>query len=150
VREHLIVTEGGLIVLLQQMPGNRHDVQGLYALLKTSFTGTLLGDTAYWPRPKKRDALRAKGIEVVAVPYPQDRYRHPPKVAALLDANRHRIERLTSLFNQQFHAHRTLCRSLKHYCARRWTKALAHNVSRFINSRHKRPVESVQHFRLAA
>lgn len=146
----MIITPSGLIVFLQQLPGNRHDVQGLYALLKTSFTGTLLGDTAYWPRPDKREQLCCKGIEVLAVPYPQDSYRHPPELAALIDASRHRVDRLIALLNQQFHAHRTLCRSPKHYRARRWTKALAHNVSRYINGTHHWPGESVQHFRLAA
>jgi hypothetical protein len=150
VREHVIITVDGRIVRLQQVAGNRHDVQGLYALLTSRFTGTLLGDTAYWPRPSKREALRTQGIEVLAVPYPQDAFRHPPEVSALIDKHRHRVERFISLFDQQFHADRTRCRSLKHYQARRWTKALTHNVSRFINQQHDWPTESVQHFRLAS
>src|SRR5207244_144151 len=42
VREHLIYTPEGRIAFIQQIPGNRHDVNGLYALLKTSFKGSLL------------------------------------------------------------------------------------------------------------
>jgi hypothetical protein len=150
VREHLIVTKNGLIVFVQQIAGHRHDVQGLYALLNTSFSGTLLGDTAYWPRPAKREELTGHGIQVLADTDPRWHFKHPPEVAALIDTYRHRIERWTSLFNQQFHADRTLCRSVKHYVARRWTKALAHDVSRYINAAHHWRLESVQHFRLAS
>ena len=50
VREHLMVTPQGRIAAVVQIPGHRHDVQGLYALLKTSFAGHLLGDNAYWPQ----------------------------------------------------------------------------------------------------
>jgi hypothetical protein len=150
VREHLILTKSGRIAFVQQVAGHRHDVQGLYALLETSFSGTLLGDTAYWPRPDKRQELARHGIQVFADTDRRWRFQHTPQVAALIDEYRHRIERWTSLFNQQFHADRTLCRSVKHYVARRWTKALAYDVSRYINAANRWPLESVQHFHLAS
>ena len=54
VREHLIYTPQGRIAFVQQIPGNRHDVKGLYALLQTSFKGALLADAGYLPKKKKR------------------------------------------------------------------------------------------------
>jgi hypothetical protein len=64
VREHLIFTPGGRIVFVLQVPGNRHDIHGLYALMKTAFRGHLHGNNAYWPRVSKRAALEACGITV--------------------------------------------------------------------------------------
>jgi hypothetical protein len=149
VREHVIVTQGGLIAFIHQMPGNRHDVMGLYDLLTTTFTGHLIGDSGYWPKPKPRAALAAKGITITAATCKAWHYQNPPEVAKLIDKHRQPVERNVGLFDQQFHAGRTFCRSLKHYCARRWTKALAHNLSRYLNSKHKWPRESLIHFRIA-
>ena len=149
VREHLIVTEGGLIRFINQMPGNRHDVMGLYDLLNTTFSGHLIGDSCYWPKAKRRAALADKGITITAATCKAWHYQNPPDVSELINKHRQPVERLVALFNHQFHAGRTRCRSPKHYYARRWTKALAHNLSRYMNSVHTWPLESVAHFRLA-
>jgi hypothetical protein len=77
VREHLVFTPQGRIAFLQLMPGNRHDVQGLYALLETEFSGTLLGDNAYWPRKEKREELLRHGIEVVAESRSNWKFQYP-------------------------------------------------------------------------
>ena len=135
---------------MQQVPGNRHDVQGLYALLKSTFVGHLLGDNAYWPRAEKRERLERKGITVMAASRSNWHFQYPPKQKAWLKRTRGRVERRIGLFDKQFHADRTLCRSPRHYRARRWTKALAHNVSRYVNAAEKLPRESLAHFRLAA
>jgi len=150
VREHLIVTPGGGIAFIEQLAGNRHDVQGLYALLKTSVCGLLVGDTAYWPRPSERAKLAQKGIEVLAATDRRWGFQNPPEVAVWIDRHRHHLDRWISLFDQQFHADRTLCRNPRHYEARRWTKVLAFNAARYINRTHGWPKESVQHFHLAA
>ena len=63
---------------------------------------------------------------------------------------RGQVERRIGLFDGQFHAGRTLCRSRRHYEARRWAKVLSHNLSRHLNRKLRRPTESVAHFRLAA
>jgi hypothetical protein len=150
VREHLIFTPKGNVAFVLQIPGNRHDIQGLYALLKTSFQGALIGDNAYWPRAEKREQLEAHGIQITAATRSNWKFQHPPKIKKLLRSHRPKIERRIGLFNRQFYAHRTLCRSAKHYEARRWTKALAHNTSRRINAQAALPLESVAHFRLAS
>jgi len=150
VREHLIVTQGGLIAFLQQVGGNRHDVQGLYALLESSFEGLLVGDGGYWPKIAPRKALAAKGIQVIAATCANWHFQNPPEIAELINKHRRPIERVIGLFDQQFNAAKTLCRSPKHYHARRWTKALAHNVSRYINAKNTWPIESTAHFRAAS
>lgn len=67
VREHLIFTPEGRIAFVVQIAGNRHDVNGLYALLKTTFEGHLLGDNAYWPKAKKRSKLAARQVTITGV-----------------------------------------------------------------------------------
>ena len=150
VKEHLIFTPGGNIAFVLQMPGNRHDVQGLYALMKTSFTGTLLADSAYWPKERKREKLEEKGIKVLAQTRSNWRFRHPKRISSLIEKERSQIDRRIGLFNAQFNAGRTLCRSPKHHEARRVAKALAHNISRRINKQHRFRKESVAHFHLVA
>lgn len=150
VREHLVFTPTGRIACVQQVPGNRHDVQGLYALLKTAFQGHLLGDNAYWPRKDMRTRLDQKGIRVTAESRSNWKFQYPRRRRRWLKRTRGRVERRIGLFDVQFHAGRTLCRSAKHYYARRCTKTLAHNCSRHINTAQKLPLESVAHLRLAA
>lgn len=135
---------------MQQVPGHRHDVQGLYALLKSAFVGHLLGDNAYWPKAEKRARLERKGITIMAASRSNWRFQYPPEVKAWLKRTRGRVERKIGLFDAQFHAGRTLCRSPRHYRARRWMKALSHNLSRHVNAAEKLPRESLAHFRLAA
>ncbi|MCM8775158.1 MAG: transposase [Candidatus Omnitrophica bacterium] len=150
VREHLIFTPEGRIAFIVQIAGNRHDVNGLYALLKTTFQGHLLGDNAYWPRSKKRNKLAAQGITVTADTRSNWHIKNPPDEQVLLDTWRGRVERRIGLFDTQFHAARTLCRSVKHYHARRWTKVMTHNLSRHLNSELGKPEESLMHYHLAA
>lgn len=149
VREHLVFTPQGYIAQVRQVAGNRHDVQGLYALLTTALQGCLLGDNAYWPRPEMRAQLKEHGLMVLAQTRSNWRVQYPPRDARWLRRQRGKIERRIGLFNQQFHAGRTLCRSAKHYHARRWTKALAHNTSRRLNAEHGWPQESTAHLRRA-
>lgn len=143
-------TPGGRIAFVLQVPGNRHDVQGLYGLLKTTFRGHLLGDNAYWPRAHKREALARQGVTVAAATRSNWTVRNSAEDEALLKEWRGSVERRIGLFDQQFHADRTLCRSRRHYEARRWTKVLSHNLSRHINPKLERPPESLAHFRLVA
>jgi hypothetical protein len=150
VREHLIVTPGGMIAGLIQLSGNRHDVNGVYALLKTAFKGTLIGDSAYQPNPAKRAKLNQQGIWVHAIPKSNAKLPLAPVLVEWLHVRRAPIERRIGLFNEQFNAHRTLNRSAKHYRARRLTKALAHNISRHINVKSDQPNERVAYFRYAA
>jgi hypothetical protein len=150
VREHLIFTPQGRLACMVQIPGNRHDVNGLYALLKTSLEGRLLGDNAYWPRPAQRDRLAQKGITVMAQSRSNWKFQYAPRTKRWLKRNRGRVERRIGLFNAQFFAGRTLCRSKKHYLARRWIKAISHNSSRHVNATEALPLESVLHFNLAA
>lgn len=150
VREHLIVTPEGRIAWLQQVPGNRHDVNGLYALLKTPFRGALLADCAYQPRTSKAAQLEAQGIRVHAAQKSNAKNPRPEVLRDWLHQRRSKIERQIALFDQQFHAGRTLNRSPEHYEARRWTKALAHNTARQINAEQGLPLESVAHFNAAA
>lgn len=150
VREHLIFTPHGMIACLAQVPGNRHDVQGLYALLHSSFCGRLLGDNAYTPGCTLDRKLREQRIEVVALTRKDSRLPLPSRTRAFVKLNRGRVERRISLFNQQLHAQRTLCRSDRHYRARRWFKALSHNVARYLNPKLHRASESMLHFRIAS
>lgn len=150
VREHLVWTPEARIAFVLQLPGRRHDVQGLYALLETAFRGHLLGDNAYWPRPDKRRQLARQQITVTADVRGGWHVSNPPDEQALLKAHRHKVERWIGLFDAQFHGHRTRCRSRRHYEARRWTKTLAHNLSRHVNREHGLPKESVAHFVRAA
>ena len=143
-------TPGGRIAFVLQVPGNRHDVQGLYGLLKTTFCGRLLGDNAYWPKVAKREALTRKGITVTAAARSNWKVQNTAEEKTLLKQWRGRVERRIGLFDRQFNAGRTLCRSRRHYEARRWFKALSHNLSRYVNRKLRRPRESVAHFQLAA
>jgi hypothetical protein len=151
VREHLIFTPGGMIAGVVQVAGNRHDVQGLYTLLTTTFRGRLLGDNAYWPSKLMRPKLANHGIVVIAASRSNWKFQYAPPVRRWLRRTRGRVERRIGLFNDQFHAGRTRCRNADNYRARRWMKAAMHNCSRYINARLDMPVvESVQHFHLAA
>jgi len=47
VREHLVFTPGGRIAFVLQVPGNRHDVQGLYGLMKTTFRWHLVPEITH-------------------------------------------------------------------------------------------------------
>jgi hypothetical protein len=146
----LLFTPQGRIACVIQIPGHRHDVNGLYALLKTNFEGHLLGDNAYWPKEKKRSQLAKKNITVTAATRSNWHVRNPPDEQALLDEWRGSVERRIGLFGSQFCAGRTLCRSLKHYQARRWLKVFSHNLSRHLNTDLGRPEESLMHYHLAA
>lgn len=150
VREHLLFTPQGRIACVIQIPGNRHDVNGLYALLKTNFEGHLLGDNAYWPKENKRSRLAKKNITVTAATRSNWHVQNPPEEQALLDAWRGSVERRIGLFGSQFYAGRTLCRSPKHYHARRWFKVFSHNLSRHLNTDLGRPEESLMHYHLAS
>ena len=150
MREHLVFTPGGRIAFVLQVPGNRHDVQGLYGLLKTTFRGRLLGDNAYWPKAAKREALTQKGITVTAAARSNWKVRNTAEEKTLLRQWRGKVERRIGLFDRQFNAGRTLGRGPRHYEARRWFKVLSHNLSRHLNRKIRRPRESVAHFRLAA
>ena len=143
-------TPGGRIAFVLQVPGNRHDVQGLYGLLKTTFHGHLLGDNAYWPKATKREALARHGITVTAATRSNWKARNTAEDKALLKRWRGKVERRIGLFDSQFNAGRTLCRSRRHYEARRWAKVLSHDLSRHLNRKLRRPAESVAHFWLAA
>lgn len=150
VREHLIFTPGGRIAVVIQIPGNRHDSQGLYTLLETSFRGHLLGDNAYWPKMDKRKELAQRGILVSAATRSNWNVKNTPEEDVLLKRWRGTVERRIGLFDRQFRAHRTLCRSRRHYEARRWLKLISHNASRVINNQLGLSEESLAHFRLAA
>jgi hypothetical protein len=150
VREHLVFTPGGRITFVLQVPGNRHDVQGLYGLLQTTFRGHLLGDNAYWPSEAKRETLAGRGLTVTAADRSNYKVPNSAEEKALLKRWRGGIERLIALFDQQFHADRTRCRSPRHYEARRWMKVLSHNLSRHLNDQFHQPHESLAHYRVAA
>lgn len=150
VREHLVFTPHGMIACMAQVAGNRHDVQGLYCLLYTSFRGRLLGDSAYTPGRRLDAELREQNIQVVAQTRKNSRLPLPPRTRRFVKVNRSRVERRISLFDHQFHADRTLCRSARHYMARRWFKALGHNISRLLNPKLHRRDEAMLHFRAAA
>jgi hypothetical protein len=72
-----------------------------------------------------------------------------PQEQALL-AQRWSVERRIGLFDRQFHAERTLCRSRRHYEARRWTKVLSHNLSRHVNQERHWQIESLAKLRPVA
>ena len=150
VREHLIFSPHGMIAGVVHVPGNRHDVQGLYALLRTSFRGRLFADNAYTPGAKLDQHLRAREIFVVAQSRKDSRCPLPPRTRAFVHTHRSRVERRIGLFNRQFGAGRTLCRSKRHYCARSWFKVLAHNLSRYLNPKLRYSAERMLHFQLAA
>jgi hypothetical protein len=150
VREHVIFTPDGYIIHLEQIPGRRHDVQGLYALLRSSFQGHLLADNGYWPNPAQRQRLEEHHIRVTAASRRAWRTQHAPPIARRLAAAQRSVERRLSNFDQQCHAGRTLNRSPKHYYARRWTKALAHNTGRHLNLELGVNPDSWLHFQIAA
>jgi hypothetical protein len=147
VREHLFFTLDGRLAFMVQVAGNRHDTQGLYALLETLFRGALLADNGYWPSAEKRKELEARGITILACTRSKQKFQHLPEDAALLKKHRPHAERFIGLFDAQFHAARTLNRSWRHYLARRWCKMLAHNGSRFINRFHGWATDSVAQLR---
>jgi hypothetical protein len=149
-REHLIFTPEGRVAFLLSIPGNRHDVNGLYALLKTPFKGALLGDSAYQPNTTKASELQAHGIRVHAEQKSNAKRPRPALLRDWLHSRRSRVERRIGLFDHQFHAHGTLNRAARHYHARRWAKALGHNCSRHINADRQLAFESVAHFNAAA
>ena len=132
------------------LPGNRHDVHGAYALLKTAFTGVFYADNAYTPKASEREKLLAKGIHICAVPKQNAKLPLAPCLDAYLRKERGVIERFIALYNQQFHAGRTLNRSVRHYLARRAFKLLSHNCSRVTNAALQRSIHSVAHFHAAA
>lgn len=132
MREHLIVTPQGNIAHIEQLPARRHDVQGLYALLNTSFTGHLVADNGYWPNPKMRELLLAHGIQVTAGARANQRQQPSAHQKRLLK-KRQIMEPRISGFNRSTNADRTLCRRQKHHRARRWVKALGHNARRRLN-----------------
>lgn len=137
-----------MIALIQEVPGNRHDVQGLYGLLRTSFRGLLVGDNAYWPKHEKRKQLSASGIHVLARARSNQHFQYPAAVRARIKRHCSDLDRWISLFNKEFHGDRTLCRSRRHYLARRCTKAFAFNAARKINEALALPRESFVHFHL--
>lgn len=149
VREHLLFTPEGRIACVVQIPGHRHDVNGFYALLKTSFEGHLLGDNASWPEEKKRARLAKKNIIVTADTRSNWYVRNLPEEQALLDEWCGTVEWRIGLFDAQFHAVRTLCRSPKHYYVRGWFKVFSHNLSRHLNNNFRKPEKSVMHYQLA-
>ena len=119
----------------------------MYSFLDTSFRGCLLADNGYWPKDDKRIALEEHGITIVACTRSNQKYRYSQGDAVLLKKHRPHVERFIALFDQQFNATRIRCRSFKNYVTRRWTKALAHNASRFINKENQWPINSVAHLR---
>jgi hypothetical protein len=130
--------------------GRSHVDPALGEIAGDSFAGHLLGDNAYWPRAERRAQLAEQEITVQAASRSNWRFQYPPAEQAWLKRTRGGVERRIGLFDQQFDAGRTRCRSVTHLWARRWTKALAHNASRQINAALRRPLESVQHLHLAA
>jgi len=150
VREHLIFTPHGMVTSVTQVPGNRHDVQGLYTLLRTTFHGLLFSDNAYTPGAKLDAQLRAREIVVIAQPRKNSRQPLPRRTRIFVHAKRSHVERRISLFDKQFNAGRTLCRSARYHCTRRWFKALAHNLSRYINPKLRYAAERMLHYRSAA
>src|SRR5208283_4074265 len=107
VREHLIFTPHGMVTSVTQVPGNRHDVQGLYTLLRTTFHGLLFSDNAYTPGAKLDAQLRAREIVVIAQPRKNSRQPLPRRTRIFVHAKRSHVERRISLFDKQFNAGRT-------------------------------------------
>jgi len=137
-------------VYVGQIAGNRNDVHGLYALLATDFQGLLLADNGYWPNPEKRFELLDKGIRVLAQTRSNMKIQHDEDLAKWLRKRRGAIERKIGLFDQHFNAGETICRSKKHYEARRLCKALAHNGSRYMNRALGKPIDSLVHYHATA
>lgn len=142
MREHLLCTPNGRIAGLVHVPGRRHDVLGLYALLHTSFQGQLIGDNAYWPQEKMDRRLVRAGILMTADTRKGFTFQYPPEFRAELKRARQPIERFIAQFDAQFNAGCTLNRSERHYYARRATKALASNTAQTVNLALKRPAHS--------
>ena len=118
-REHLVFTPDGRITFMLQFAGNRHDIQGRYSFLETSFRGCLLADNGYWPKQDKRIELEEHGISVIACTRSNQKFRHTPDDAALLKKHRPHVERFIGLFDQQFNTTKTQCRNFRNYVARR-------------------------------
>jgi hypothetical protein len=97
VREHLIFTPGGMLFFQVQLPGNQHDVNGLYALLDNTFKGTLLADNAYTPKASKREELSQHGIRIHAVPRRNARLPLAPCLVQWLRHRRSPLERFKAL-----------------------------------------------------
>lgn len=132
VREHLVFTPDGYISAVLQVPGNRHDSKGLYEFLKNSFATHLIGDNACWPNDKLRCELKEHNVEVTAN-VRSNWHITNSKDDDHLFRHRFRVERFISLFDSQFHATKTLNRSSLHYRVRRIIKAVAYNLSRYLN-----------------
>lgn len=139
-----------MLAMVLQVPGNRHDVNGLHALLREQFCGLLLGDNGYTPGKKLDAKLRAQGITIIAQKRKDARCPMPPETSKFVHAKRSRVERRIALFDQQLSADRTLNRNRRHYAARRWFKALTHNLSRYINPTLGNAAEQMLHFRIIA
>lgn len=139
-----------MLALVLQLPGNRHDVHGLHALLRTEFRGVLFGDNAYTPGAKLFPQLKARAIQVVAQTRKDARYPLPPATRKFVHAKRCRVERRIGLFCRQLHADRTFNRSAQHYIARRCCKALSHNLVRYLNPALGKRPEQMLHFRVVA
>jgi hypothetical protein len=150
VREHLVCTPGGRIACVAHVAGNRHDVNGLKALLQTSFTGRLYADCAYQPKDRLREKLERRGIRMIAAKKKNAKLPLAPQLAKLQKKRRAPIERRIALHNKHFHAHRTLNRGKKHYIARRWIKALARNTAIHINIENGWRKEAVAHLSAAS
>lgn len=123
-------TRGGLIAGVAQVGGHHHDVHGLYALMETSFRGTLVGDNGCWTGERNRRKLFDGGLKVAAFPRSNQHARYLPITGAVLRGVCGRVERRIGLYDQQFHAGKTANRSRRHYIARRLAKAAAHNSYR--------------------
>jgi hypothetical protein len=68
----------------------------------------------------KREALARHGITLTAATRSNWKARNTAEAKALLKRWRGKVERRLGLLDSQFHAGRTLCRSRRHYEARRW------------------------------
>lgn len=132
------------------MPGNRHDVQGLYALLNTTFRGHLIGDNAYWPQERRDCELIRAGIVMTANTRDGFKFQYPCDFCRALNRTRRLIERYIAQFNHQFHAARTFNRSAVHYVARRWMKALSANATKHFNDSHAYPTAGFSHLHAVA
>ncbi|MCX7935055.1 MAG: transposase [Planctomycetota bacterium] len=146
VREHLIVSLQGHILYLVEVPGNRHDVNGLYALMRESFRGHLIiADNAYWPKQEKRAALAAQGITSLT---------HVTTGTSNLPwkkkNNLNFVGKSKEISASSINSSNAQNRNPQHYLARRWTKAVAYNATRLLNHRFHFPSESYLHFHLAA
>lgn len=132
-----------------QLPGNRHDSKGLYEFLNIAFSTHLVGDNAYWPNCKLRAELEKHDVKVTAATRSNWDIENTAEEKNLLKKRFH-VERYISLFDSQFNGTRTLNRSSAHYHVRRMVKAVAYNLSRYLNEQNSFPKESIQHLRLAS